>query len=578
MGSSLRLSIRIWLSIAFLVLGYIGSMWFAYSLMHELQEKLPEFRDLALTTTELNQKIQDRFKKMTSAYNLSVSYKPDMFSEARKIEKELTLHLRELRDQKTSGEELPQRVRELISRVERLSGMYGEIYRKQGQGREAATFQEEIDSTAKEREAIKSRIEALPTVVRNTFNDHIRQIEEQVDREKNKILSASVGVILIVVICIYFLIQKKVIGVIYRISKSLYESSNNVAAISAEISAGSQQLAEGAAEQAAGVSQANSSLEHVSELTKNNREHTLAAQQARYEVYEHIKRLSSFMQKTADAMASIKARGEQIGQIIQTINEISFQTNLLALNAAVEAARAGESGAGFAVVAGEVRNLARRSADAAMETQKLIEETVEEINAGDSMLEETREAFTATKKHSNNVGEKIDTIVHEMEKQVEGLKETTRTMEEIDRIVHQNASYAEIFSSVFLKLTGQSDEMSVFIRQLRGLTERRSHIRIKMAVKGVFHEEKDGGGKIPFTSVDISTKGARLEVGTPMKIGTSGELELITGSKKRMPRIKARVMRCCVFPEAGGYEVGVRFTNKEMDIKEHIRHLFTNLS
>jgi len=94
------------------------------------------------------------------------------------------------------------------------------------------------------------------------------------------------------------------------------------------------------------------------------------------ETSKDVDSASNSMGDLTTSMVDISKASEETQKIIKTIDEIAFQTNLLALNAAVEAARAGEAGAGFAVVAEEVRNLAMRSADAAKNTADLIEDTV----------------------------------------------------------------------------------------------------------------------------------------------------------------------------------------------------------
>jgi hypothetical protein len=94
------------------------------------------------------------------------------------------------------------------------------------------------------------------------------------------------------------------------------------------------------------------------------------------------------------AMAAIDSSSAEVAKIVKNIDEIAFQTNILALNAAVEAARAGEAGAGFAVVANEVRSLAQRSAAAAKETADKIEGAIVNSRTGSQCSAKVEESLT----------------------------------------------------------------------------------------------------------------------------------------------------------------------------------------
>ena len=109
-------------------------------------------------------------------------------------------------------------------------------------------------------------------------------------------------------------------------------------------------------------------------------------------------------------MGQIEADSDKTGKIIKTIDEIAFQTNLLALNAAVEAARAGEAGAGFAVVAEEVRNLAMRAAEAAKSTQTLLEGTIKQVKISAAAVRAMSEDFEGIVESATVMGEKTAAI------------------------------------------------------------------------------------------------------------------------------------------------------------------------
>ncbi|WP_434481022.1 methyl-accepting chemotaxis protein [Gemmatimonas sp.] len=149
-----------------------------------------------------------------------------------------------------------------------------------------------------------------------------------------------------------------------------------------QIAAAAQEQANGAARQAELLQHVNSevSVQRGSSATTAQDTRQLAALVAATNTAAVEGRTR--VEEVAQALEVIRARATDTQKIARNIEQISFQTNLLALNAAVEAARAGEAGAGFAVVAEEVRALARRAAEAAKETQDVIEGAVDAVADG----------------------------------------------------------------------------------------------------------------------------------------------------------------------------------------------------
>ena len=172
--------------------------------------------------------------------------------------------------------------------------------------------------------------------------------------------------------------------------------------------------------------------------------------------------LTTSMEETSKA-------SEETSKIIKTIDEIAFQTNLLALNAAVEAARAGEAGAGFTVVADEVRNLAMRAADAARNTADLIEGTVKRVKDGSELVVKTNEAFTEVAGSTGKVGELVGEISAASNEQAQGIEQVNNAVAEMDKVVQQNAANAEESASASEEMNAQAEQMKGIVKDLLAL-------------------------------------------------------------------------------------------------------------
>ena len=156
------------------------------------------------------------------------------------------------------------------------------------------------------------------------------------------------------------------------------------------------------------------------------------------------------------AMAEISHKSEDIGKIIKTIEDIAFQTNILALNAAVEAARAGEAGRGFAVVADEVRSLAGQSEQAAKATKVLIENSMEAVKRGGSIVKEVSQTMQKTLGLAAQSAGEIDGIAKVVRDEAEAITQVTQGIEQISAVVQTNSATSQEVAAVSEQLFSQT--------------------------------------------------------------------------------------------------------------------------
>ena len=290
---------------------------------------------------------------------------------------------------------------------------------------------------------------------------------------------AIAGAALVLLLASIFVLSRRITGRTRNLAQDLLRESDDLNTASREVAAISQQISEGASQQAAGLQETSASLEEISALSRENVDRVASIDQVMQEdaarSFEEIQRRMTEMNAAANAVHSA---GEETARIIRTIDEIAFQTNLLSLNAAVEAARAGEAGAGFGVVAEEVRNLAIRAAEAARDSSELIEKTRRHNSQIVGLSEKVREALDGNHAIAEKVTEAVAAIHTASAHQADGLGEINRAMAEMDRVVQQNAAAAEEAAAVAHTLLEQADRSRGSIWELRAV------ITGEMAVTG----------------------------------------------------------------------------------------------
>lgn len=249
--------------------------------------------------------------------------------------------------------------------------------------------------------------------------------------------------------------------------REIKSSANQVSGEAEQVASGSQALAQGSTEQASSVEDLSKTMGEISKKVLGTTDLTKEAALISQGSNEAVRTSNDKMREMSESMTEITEKANEIGKIIKTIDDIAFQTNILALNAAIEAARAGTAGKGFAVVADEVGNLAKKSQDAAGNTAKLIEDTIEAVHKGAGITDETAVALGKVSESFTRIDELISKISEASQQQNAGIQQVTDGIDQISSVVQTNSATAEESAAASQELSTQAEKLDGLVTKFK---------------------------------------------------------------------------------------------------------------
>ena len=318
----------------------------------------------------------------------------------------------------------------------------------------------------------------------NGFDVTSENLQKKVDlfapqiKEKNKLLTAEIssyqtkiilvlsGLSLLILAVLFFGIRKFLAEALFHISKEVAAASDQVTAAAQEIAQLSTNLSSSVTEAAASVEETDATVQQIydqfkltTEIIEDTEKVTDETAQLSEKGFQNIQKLTTFM-------AQIQKKSEDVNQIVNLIDDISFQINLLSLNASVEAARAGDAGKGFAVVAEGVRSLALRSSEAGKEIHNIVTSNHESINQSAELAQKTNNEIALVLEKMKNIKAQSQTISKTAKEQQSGLQQIKIALAQIDQATQSNASSSEQLSASATETASQAGELNRLCSEL----------------------------------------------------------------------------------------------------------------
>ena len=463
----LNITAKIWLSVGVFILGFVLTTVLGQVQSRETRMGLRNTSEELFPAAQRSQDAESAFQRMVKGFGDAVVVQDaGGLDRAAGDGREAVAALKAIAAIQGLPAGRAESAGKLASSLEQLGNDARATYGAVMSGNMTSSTQEQMRALASRTDELKAGLAKTKEQCAADLQGRLNALESSSSTQSLLALLAFAVTLLVAGAIVHMTIRRSITGPVSRVIGGVQEAAAESSRASTQMAESGKEVSTNAQEQAACIQETSASLEEISATTRQNADRAGEADSLMQEARNTVERAQKAMQDLTASMNLISKSSNQVAAVLKNIDEIAFHTNILALNAAVEAARAGESGAGFSVVADEVRSLAHRAADAARNSGNIVEQTLNDVAKGSGLVSHAHSAFQEVATKIVNGTDLVSQIARASEEQARGIAQIGKAIVRIESLTQRNVANAQETADAASAMTAQVAQTRQYLDEL----------------------------------------------------------------------------------------------------------------
>jgi methyl-accepting chemotaxis protein len=463
----LNITAKIWLSVGVFILGYVISTALSQIQGAEARASLRATSEALFPAAQRSQEAEAAFQRMVKGFGDAVVMQDaSALDRAAEDGQQVVAGLRAVASIAGLPAGRSQAAGGLAASIERMLADARTSYGAVLAGGLSGTSQDQMRALAARTDEAKAALARTKEQLAADLHLQLSALGESSARQESFGLAVFAATLILAGAIVHLTIRRSITGPVVRVIGGVQEAADGAARASAQLAQSGMEVSNNAQEQAACIQGTSASLEEISATTQQNADRAKEADRLMQAARQTVERAAHAMNDLRASMDLISKSSHQVAGVLKDIDEIAFHTNILALNAAVEAARAGQAGAGFSVVADEVRSLAHRAAEAARNSGSIIERTASDVSKGVELVAHAHAAFQEVSTTISSGTQVVSQIASSSNEQAKGIANVGQAIVRIESLTQRNVSNAQQTAEGASEMTSEVENTRKYLDEL----------------------------------------------------------------------------------------------------------------